>query len=145
MAVFCIGCEIRKVSTFTDAQTYYLASDVYQAFSYVNKEGAMHQVYRSISRSHCLLFHLLWKEVILFLQQECIPVGCVPPARSRTRGSSWGSFIVRQQRSPRQRLPWTETPPLDRDPSPGQRPPPHPQTETPLDREPHPGQRPPTL
>ena len=123
MAVFCFGYEIRKVSTFTDAQTYYLASDVSQAFSYVNKEGAMHQVYRSISRSHCLPFHLLWKEVILFLPQECIPVGCVPPARNRTGVSL--RFIIRQQRPPGQRpFAWTETPP---------------------DREPHPGQRPPTL
>ena len=49
------------------------------------------------------------------IKQECIPVGCVLPARYRT-----GGLLDRDR-------PWTETPlerlPLDRDPPLGQRPP----------------------
>ena len=56
---------------------------------------------------------------VLFREQECIGVGCVPPARNHT-----GSIPDREQ-------PWTETPgqrpPLDRDP---------PWTETPWTRDP---------
>ena len=54
-------------------------------------------------------------------EQECIPVGCVPPARNRT---AVGGLPDRDP--PGQRPPWMETP-LDRDP-PGWRPP---STETP--------------
>ena len=53
-------------------------------------------------------------------EQECIPVGCVPPARYR--------MGVLPNRDP-----WTETPLLQTE---------SPQTETPLDRDPS-GQRPP--
>ena len=49
-----------------------------------------------------------------FLKQECIPVGCVPPARKR--------MGVSLRETPRTETPWTETL-LDRDPS-GQRAPP---------------------
>ena len=71
------------------------------------------------------------------LKQECIPVGCVPPALYRM-----GGLPDRQpppdRDPPGQRPsldrhpPWTETP-QDRDP---------PWTETPQDRDPSPGQRP---
>ena len=81
-----------------------------------------------------------------YYKQECIPVGCVPPARNRTASVGGGSSLTE--------TPWTETPPrppwtetspkqkpLDRDP-PGQRPPQQrsfwtetPQTETPLNRD----------
>ena len=56
-------------------------------------------------------------------KQECIPVGCVPPARYCMGGSPWQR--PPGHRSPRQRPSWTETPwtetpwtenPLDRDP-----------------------------
>ena len=107
-------------------------------------------------------------------RQECIPVGCVQPARYHTE--------VSMTETPRQRPPWTENPPphLDRDPSPHldrdplNRDPPYRDppdrdpwtetsqnenppdrdplpilTETPLDRDPSdrdlPGQRPPSL
>ena len=70
--------------------------------------------------------------------QECIPVGCVPPARNRT----WVGVSL--DRDPHgKRAPQTETPILDRDPSPGQRPP-LPLTVTCLDRGPSPGLRPPS-
>ena len=36
----------------------------------------MHQVYPSISRSHCLLFHLPWKEVIILLQLHVRQLSC---------------------------------------------------------------------
>ena len=45
-------------------------------------------------------------------QQECIPVGCVPPARCRTGVSPWQRPM---DRDPMDRDPKTETP-LDRDP-----------------------------
>ena len=73
--------------------------------------------------------------------QECIPIGCVPPARDRTLG---GVSLNRDplDRDPHgKRAPQTETPILDRDPPPldsdlpGQRPPgqrPISWTETPL-------------
>ena len=67
-------------------------------------------------------------------KQECIPIGCVPPARYRT----WKSPPGQRPPSPWTETPWTETP-LDRNP----------QTETLLDRDsldrdpPIPGLRPP--
>ena len=73
--------------------------------------------------------------------QECIPIGCIPPAHNHT----WAGGLP-EQRPSGQRPPWkessqTETPILDRDPPPldsdlpGQRPPgqrPISWTETPL-------------
>ena len=100
--------------------------------------------------------------IIICCQQECIPAGCVPPTRYRTKGGRGRGL---PNRDPLDRdLPWTETLPLDREPPwtetplgqrstwtetpqtetprqrpPGQRPP---WTEITLDRD-HPGQRPP--
>ena len=82
-------------------------------------------------------------------RQECIPVGCVQPARYHTE--------VSMTETSRQRHPWTENPPphLDRDPSPHldrdplNRDPPYrdPPRQRPLDRDPpeweSPRQRPP--
>ena len=73
---------------------------------------------------------------IIFTKQECIPVGCVPPARYRTGGLCHGD-------PPDRDPPWTETPqtetPLDRDLS----------DTDPLDTDPlrqrPPGQRPPGM
>ena len=62
--------------------------------------------------------------------QECIPVGCVPPAYYCTRG-----FTDRDL--PGQRRPGQRPPPLDRDPIPWREIPPR---QRPLDRDP-PGQR----
>ena len=69
-------------------------------------------------------------------QQECIPVGCVPPALYRTGGLPNRDPPDRDP--PGQRPCWKETPlPPDRDP-PGQTP----RTETPLWTETPPGQAP---
>ena len=96
----------------------------------------------------------------IYIQQKCIPVGCVPPARYHTGRVSMTQTQIQTEtpwtetqldRDPHdrdcswtetphgQRPPWTETPPdrplLDRDPPPGQRLPSW--TETPLlDRDP---------
>ena len=73
------------------------------------------------------------------ITKECIPVGCVLPARCCT-GSLRDSPPPGQRPALDRDPPWTETP-SHRDP-PGQRPPPW--TETPLDRHPPPtGQTPP--
>ena len=80
--------------------------------------------------SHCLVTETIFV-------QECIPVGCVPPACYCTAGGG-----LPGQRPPwtplGQRTPWTETP-LDRDYPPDRD---HPGQTPSLDRDP-PGQRPP--
>ena len=48
-------------------------------------------------------------------KQECIPVGCVPLARNRTRGGRGQRPSLGQRPPGRDHPPWTETP-LDRDP-----------------------------
>ena len=72
-------------------------------------------------------------------EQECIPVGCVPPTRYRTTGSMSGGLPGQRppDRDPLDREPpWTDTPWIET-----------PQTKTPLQRPPRqrpsPGQRPP--
>ena len=77
-------------------------------------------------------------------EQECIPVGCIPPAHYHTGGSPWDP--------PGQRPPWTsrdppnrDPPPLDRDPPPPDRDPSGqklPRTETHPWKQIPPGQRP---
>ena len=77
--------------------------------------------------------NLNWHEHIghFKIKRECIPVGCVPPARYRTGGLS--------NRDPLDRDPLGRDP-LDRDPSPWTRTPPSgqrpPGTETPRQRPP---------
>ena len=67
-----------------------------------------------------IIYHVLhnpgdidgWGECLHF-EQECIPIGCLPPEHNRMRGVSLTDPLDRDL--PGQRSPWTETPP-DRDP-----------------------------
>ena len=87
---------------------------------------------RLLLLSRCLRFSWTLISIIMYTngtkascEQECIPVGCVPPAFYR-RGVSLTETPTPPpgqrpptlgQRPPRQRAPhpWTKTPPLDRD------------------------------
>ena len=75
-------------------------------------------------------------KVSVFQKQECIPIGCVPPARCRTGGVSMTETPRTETIQPGWRTPRTETPP-DRDPRDKD----PPGTETPQDGDP-PGQTP---
>ena len=90
---------------------------------------------RGVIEPKPLISHCLVTETIFV--QECIPVGCVPPACYCTAGGLPGQrppWTPVGQRPPGQRTPWTETTPLTppwTDTLPGQR---FPWTETtPLD------------
>ena len=53
-------------------------------------------------------------------KQECIPIGCVPPASNRMGGlldrDPPGQRVPWTEIPPGQRPPWTETPPVQRPP-----------------------------
>ena len=120
----------------------------HQCLSYRTKQWRIQDFPDTETTTYYLAKHFpkpAWK-------QECIPVGCVPPARNHTVGGLPDRDPPGQKPPPKQRPPWTETP-LDRDP-PRQRPsldrdpqdrdPLRPLwTETPPWTEPPPGQRPP--
>ena len=88
----------------------------------------------------------LWLMTFLHFQQECIPVGCVPPTHYHMGGLCLGvpqtppgrDLLDRdpQTETPRQRTPWTMTSP------PGQRPQPLDRDPTPWTETPSPRQRP---
>ena len=74
---------------------------------------------------HLFFMILVLKYRINFLKQECIQVGCVPPALYHMAGASLTETLLDRD-PPRQRPPWTENPPGQRSPGhspPGQRPP----------------------
>ena len=119
---------VKKIVDRDNQQISTLLDGMERLVEILNNSYHVMQNFSNFASEYKVSFHLN-----IIREQECIPVGCVLPARYCTEGQTPPTEI------PLDRDPQTETP-QDRDTPPGQR---SPGTETPTQEPPPPGQIPP--